>query len=426
MALMNRVLLSDILEVLGKTTLGARVELGLLNKSVLVMHVHCLPSLIPLVEVCVQFGFLSENIVLIPKPYSTIGAALEKLSRLGIEIRDERIYFHPGHYDEAAHVLLDRGAKKSLDRCAEIGADRLIIVDDGGFLSEKIAKHIRDTKFRIVSIQQTASGIARSQVRKTPFPKIDVSRSAAKRYFESKIISTGIFRKLRDSALIAEGMRIGVVGIGALGFSLARLLQSEGFDVRCFDLDRGRRRGRLRFCINAIGLLENTDIVLGCVGRNWMHDLSLSEPFKARRFVSCSSRSVEFQAILRASKVVLAGAGDPQYADYRVPIKGGRELTVYNGGFPINFDRHKEWETAEEISLTRALLLAGIVQSINIVDKPVVAKLHTGMQQAIVMHWLKINKFSCSNFDVSDDQLQEIGWWRSNSDGQLLQERVAG
>ena len=143
-----------------------------------------------------------KQIVLISKSYSTVPRIEDDLNGMGISVLGENAQFKPGYYDFAASFLLKSGCQKARDICAEIAKKgrkpRLVLVDDGGMLTETWWKHHKDERFDIVSVQQTASGTRRDPP-PTEVAKIDVARSAAKRHFESKIISAGVLKRLRTS-----------------------------------------------------------------------------------------------------------------------------------------------------------------------------------------------------------------------------------
>ena len=72
--------------------------------------------------------------------------------------------------------------------------------------------------------------------------------------------------------------------------------------------------------------------------------------------VSASSRDVEFHTLL---KTPCAKRRDAGFGIVDVTAPGGAIQRVLNGGYPVNFDRRREWESAREMVLTRLLLFAG-------------------------------------------------------------------
>jgi hypothetical protein len=94
---------------------------------------------------------------------------------------------------------------------------------------------------------------------------------------------------------------------------------------------------------------------------------------------------------------------------------------IFNGGFPINFDRQTEWERETEISLTRALVLLGILQALCVrkfSDTNRIEKLAIKAQRKLVCKWLDMNQRSCLDYGVSEAEFDSINWWLSASSGQ--------
>jgi 2-polyprenyl-3-methyl-5-hydroxy-6-metoxy-1,4-benzoquinol methylase len=62
---------------------------------------------------------------------------------------------------------------------------------------------------------------------------------------------------------------------------------------------------------------------------------------------------------------------------------------VLNGGFPVNFDREREWERFEEIMLTRKLILEGLFQAKGLSGtSPRAVMMNPAVQLRIVEEWL--------------------------------------
>ena len=91
-----------------------------------------------------------------------------------------------------------------------------------------------------------------------------------------------------------------------------------------------------------------------------------------------------------------------------------------NGGFPINFDRDKEWESDEAISLTRALVLLGALQSLYLdaaVPNTAIEKLSLLSQHVLVKTWLKRRLKACTDYGVEQRDFDNSAWWYQKSGG---------
>jgi release factor glutamine methyltransferase len=244
-----------------------------------------------------------------------------------------------------------------------------LILDEGGVL------HARFAGTNIAGVEQTSFGLRTDW----HYPSVLVCRSAAKLYFESQIIARGIIRKLASLELL-RGV-IGVIGLGALGGSLARQLLSRGIHVVGHDRDGGPVD--LHNIAAPLGdLLAQSDLILGCSGTDVLARADMGSLRGQKLFASCSSSNVEFKSILE--RLPPRGAFEPASG-----LIGGATCTVLNGGFPINFDRVTEWELFDEILLTRKLCFEGVVQASSLLGSPPRGvMLDPAVQLRLVHEWL--------------------------------------
>jgi hypothetical protein len=394
---------------------------------VILAHLHCLPSIIRLFDMLLtqDLSIPARQIMLIPKPYSTIPSAVEEVRKLGISVVRTPDRFEPGHYDEAVSSHLKEGCRKASNVCFDIAKGgrkpRLILVDDGGMLTETWWKLFRSTELEVISVQQTASGVRR-EPEPSKLAKIDVARSAAKRHFEAKIISEGVLKKIRDLDIIKDVTRIGVAGVGALGSALVRSLVEMDKQVKVYDIKECYSKPGGSNPVSSLGmLLWHSDLIFGCTGRNFLRigDLGKRRHPRPIHFVSCSSRDTEFLDLLRLGKVNRDKPSDP-FSRLRI-ILNERTHIIENGGFPINFDRYREQENAEEIVLTRALVLAGIFQAMCVKSsqrRENALMLSPGIQRALVLKWLDLTGQKPQKFLDDADGIDNLGWWRHNSFGE--------
>lgn len=396
--------------------------------TVILAHLHCLPSTIKFFQTLTRddLSIPSTQIILIPKPYSTIAAVAATLSRMGLSVLSGSIPFKPGYYDYPASLLLKSGCRKASSVCLGLKKKgrkpRLVLVDDGGMLTETWWRHFETGEFEIVSVQQTASG-ARRDPRPDEVAKIDVARSAAKRQFEAKIVAAGVLKKAAELDVLKTSCQLGIAGVGALGSALASNLAKSGRCVSLYDVKPEFPRPPKSARYARIGVfLNECDLVFGCTGRNFLKadHLRKIRANHSIHFVSCSSRDTEFLDLLRFGKIERETVGDG-FGRLQVSFEGRKPHFVENGGFPLNFDRTKEQEGAEEIVLTRALVLAGIFQALCVKVKERrenVLMLSPSLQQALVYQWLGVTKKSPSQFDAGAD-VGTLDWWINQSFGML-------
>jgi hypothetical protein len=406
-----------LLGSLTRDTLGEAGEASDPAKCVLVMHVHVLPSLMLLIDRLIGLGFREEAIIVVGKSYSTIPAAAADLAERGVVfIAGRADEFSPGYFDHANRTILARACHQAAGLASELNSERAILVDDGGLLSEVWYSEVGRYRLHVVSVQQTASGLF-SESRpfaQSPFVKIDVARSAAKSYFEARIIAEGTFRAVESLGALTDIHRIGIVGLGRVGRNLAKRL-SHRFEVTGYDRNRSQAKGlNVTLAPDAAALVQGAEVIFGCTGVSWLTPELLPE--KGRRvFASCSSRDVEFANLLRTHRA------DPYLS--RAPfgrlIYRTHEAThiVLNGGFPINFDRTREWEHVEEICLTRALVLLGILQALRVCPKEreQVYPLDAACQAKLTRRWMAQVGTPVQFFGVGPGEAEDDGWWERRS-----------
>ena len=199
------------------------------------MSTFC-PPLSALFERLVELGFKPRSIVIAPKIYSTISGARAKLRKLGCQIVEPKdLRFMPGCYDKYAVNSLGLAVEKTLELASSRNAKRCILVDDGGILTGIWARHSSQfPSLDAVSVQQTASGLYRYRLN-TPAYRINVASSAAKTYFEFKIIVDGALRKVLSLHLLNKAHSVSIIGLGALGSRLAHTLIRRGHHVSAYD-----------------------------------------------------------------------------------------------------------------------------------------------------------------------------------------------
>jgi hypothetical protein len=393
---------------------------------VILAHLHCVTSIAKLFSMLLKHNPLipSRQIILIPKPYSTMPSVAEELVKLGIAVIWTAAHLCPGHYDAAASQHLKEGCKKAVHICFDIAKKgrrpRLILVDDGGMLTETWWNNFKSAEIDVVSVQQTASGVRREPVPST-LAKIDIARSAAKTKFEARIISEGVLRKVRDLDIIKRITRVGVVGVGPLGCALASSLVQMGKQVNLYEVKKYHCQPSGSYPMESLTkLLRLSDLIFGCTGKNFLKSTVLSNIKQNRHFVSCSSRDIEFLDLLRLGTIEKPAPVD---VFGRMEIGLGEQThIVENGGFPINFDRTKEQEGAKEIVLTRALVLAGILQAMCVKinqRRETELMLSPCLQRAVVFKWLEINGNKVEQYlGSSEGDVEGLDWWRKNSFGQ--------
>jgi hypothetical protein len=361
---------------------------------VMLCHVHCLPSMLAFFEWFANRRIFKGRIIVVPKPYSTIPAVVERLKAMGISVVERPIELIIGHYDECCSELLRDGIRRAIQlarsRAEWSSGCRVVLVDDGGQLTEAWKRYVAhaesEQEIPAVSVQQTSSGMRKENLERTRgIVKIDMARCYAKRHFEAGVIADGIIRKVQSMGLLSKGVRAGVVGVGAIGRKLALALTAQGFEVRMYDSAgiAGHIPGA-RILASSGACINESDVVFGCVGACWIEEDSV--PGFAGDFVSCSSRDIEYLSLLNSGRT-RADANDWFSC---AGTRDGAGWKIHNWGFPINFDRACEWEDPIGITLTRALLIVSVLLALRVgVRNPCeIVSIPSLVEREVVARWL--------------------------------------
>jgi hypothetical protein len=392
------------------------------DRVIILAHIHCLPSTRYIFQFLInEYGVKSSNILLMPKSYSTVPSALEQIARFGIGIVRNGGEVKPGHYDQSALaglIEICRRGTEIAEKMARRGTrPRIVLLDDGGLLTERwINRHdgsLSNRDVDVVSVQQTASGVFRKPMTAT-IPKINIAYSAAKRKFESVIVAGGVRRKILESLNLSVATKVvGIAGYGAIGSALATKMRDYAHDVLVYD--RVDIVTELEV-VSQRDLLKRADVIFGCTGKNWLSLDAFDKSKGPKEYISCSSRDVEFQRVLQHRF--------DRYLDNRefgrIRLQSPKHQIVENGGFPINFDRNTEWERPSEIALTRALMLAGILQAMCLPmpnRKEWNIQLSPKVQMDLVCRWLAICDRTSEEFGISTADAHSARWWEKGSLG---------
>ncbi len=265
------------------------------------------------------------------------------------------------------------------------------------FVPSELLEH-----YRIIGIEKTSAGFFDIEKRGLPpFPMIDVANCFAKRYLESPLIAKAIVTKL--FSLLPKPSRklhYGVVGLGSVGQAIIEQLLKRGQKLIVFDVNSELMKpfeqdSRFVCAKDTRDLIATCDWIFGCSGR----DISESSIEQLRiaphdkTLVSCSSEDKEFLSLL-----CFIDKQKPSISDLLDTLEYHSELgatiRVLRGGFPANFDSSGESVPANEIQLTRALVVGAVLQSAQFFnDEDILAQsgvhpLNWDVRQFIVSEWL--------------------------------------
>lgn len=333
-----------------------------LANTVLVGCQHLLETTGALIEELFACGLRPEHTFLMGKVYSSNDGVVERLRKLGVSVTAGSRATEPGGLADAmtndATALWEWVLARGL-------TDRLVLVlDDGGHVTRTVPEwaECRAESRGVIGVEQTAGGL---KVRRRGFLRCDVvsvAESAAKRLLESPMIVEAVRDRLIRSIPNLAKQRVGILGCGALGRSLADWVQEHGTLAGVYDVKRTDHLSEAR---SPHELVEASDVVIGCTGEP---SLALGHIRGAQGrpliLASASSGDVEFSEILRHVRCTPMGTHVCPDLAIRRGASVKRPITVLRSGTPVNFDNSPESVPGDKIQITRALLFAGVAQAL--------------------------------------------------------------
>ena len=333
------------------------------QSTVFVCLQHLLETTGSLIQKLLCSGADASNVFLLGKKYSSCAKVSEKLRGLNVCLL------------ENSHVEIDKGFSYSIrvdvERLWQTVVENLhnnnyvkniVVLDDGGRCIESIPEQVL-SKYNVVCVEQTSSGKQRLLDSSSLCTVIDVASSKSKTGLESPLIANKAMDILMFENVLKENIKtIGVVGIGNIGKCLVSNLEAYGgfnivqLDIKMFDVDLFRHKLQ--------ELFERCDLVLGCTGRDITETIDFSRVSGRKIFASLSSEDIEFRTLLSKFSNEFEAV---KSNDMNICCTGiDYDYTLLSKGYPINFDGSPHSVDPVSISLTRGLLWAGIIQSMNI------------------------------------------------------------
>jgi S-adenosylhomocysteine hydrolase len=297
----------------------------------------------------------------------------------------------------------------------------VVILDDGGACITNVPHYIRE-KYSVVGVEQTSSGLSALPKHPLSFPIIEVASSAAKQLIESPMIAEAVVKKLSTILpMRKESLSCGVAGLGIIGAVVTQKLLSLNHKVIAYDKnsEKGQNLGKALRATDIKAIFEGSKYIFGCTGKDITENLDITDINSAKTFISCSSQDKEFLTLLKIFEE--KSCRYQNVLDHLECSLNGQTVKVYRGGFPINLDNSGESVKANDIQLTRALLLGGVLQGIVYAlhypkKKNIRYMLHPAIQSFVVGHWMNYG----STFLFSPallEAFQDWSWIKSQSRG---------
>lgn len=370
---------------------------------------HLLFTTIDLIKSLIRLGAKPHNIHIMGKIYSNCPMVIAQLIEMGVNYYPSTKPLQFGYFDYYFNEDIANMWANVAATITNVKSDKIIILDDGSKCATSIPKLLSDN-YKVFAIEQTSSGVANIIKKNTALPFINVAYAAAKQILEPPMIAQAVIQKLdRILPLQSHSLVCGVVGIGAIGRAVARKLLSLNHEViiydRC-DSNYNLMKGKIKTANNILSLFQKCEYIFGCTGEDITLSLDINKIQETKHLISCSSQDIEFQSLLHiiqdnssssssSSSCTTNVLDDIEYSTDRATFN------IFRGGYPVNFDNSGKSVPANDIQLTRGLLLGGIVQAVfhlvqGINQKPQQYMLHPKIQKLIVkdlLHKSKIQIF---------------------------------
>jgi hypothetical protein len=283
----------------------------------------------------------------------------------------------------------------------------IIVIDDGGALISAVASAAKacGTTRPIACVEQTQRGLHAAHpatgTRTAPpggIAIVNVAQSLSKLVLESRLIGTSVVENIQawlsllgvsaTDDLRASSLTIGVIGFGSVGGAVAAELQAHDVVPHIYDSNRNRlaeaKRRRYNVALTLEDFLAGCSVIVGATNGSWLDRRTAAYLRDEVILASASSGDIEFHGLpaeWKADQLTVldpalpSSAFDTIHGEIRMYRPDQATMHILNGGFPVNFNGALDPIDPGQIQLTRALMLAGILQIIGCdgVDAPSLA-----------------------------------------------------
>lgn len=373
---------------------------------------HPLQTSINVIDGLIRLGAQPKNIFILGKRYSECEAVVTALIRKGVHYQPCSMQTNIGRYSYSFIRDINWLWAGLVEQIKEEDVDEILILDHGGHAIAFVPLMLLQ-QYKVLGIEKTTAGFINSEKHGIPpIPIIDVANSAAKRFLESPLIAEAVVNKI--VSYLPENINdfiFGVVGLGSIGEAVANRLRSLGCRLIVHDINPGKLlsiQGKPNiFCTHDLtALIAESDYIFGCSGRDIsegrLEQFRLSSSNKV--LISCSSEDKEYLSLLHMINQYSLKEHEP-LDDIEYHTEFGSTIHLLRGGFPVNFDHSGESVPANDIQLTRSLVLAAVLQASEYFKGPQIKKgvyaLDSSYQRFVINEWLKYQ-------DTSNIQPEEL------------------
>ena len=342
-----------------------------LSSVKLVACQHILGTTVDLLKMLATKGLKPSNTYIIGKCYSTNKSVFEKIKKMGIHIDESsQLYDSKQPFDKQFESYIDSFVKNSINNNQK---EKVVVLDDGGQLISTFNNKYKGDFSDVSGVEQTSSGFEKISKINLKFPVINIARSKTKLEIESPIIANIVIKEIYHlfKRRRLKNPKILLIGGGYVGNSITNQL-SKRYEVDLYDL----LTHNAPFPGDYSSKLKEYDVIFGATGRSILKPSEYSLLKDNAVLISASSSDREF-SVGEIRKELPRNPNCHNDLEYKNTV-------IVNGGFPVNFTGRKHSAPPAKIMLTRALLLAGVLEANKLNDKIGIVELPNSIQELII------------------------------------------
>jgi hypothetical protein len=285
---------------------GSEFNFG--EDTALVAVQHMLLQTVDLFKTTAAMGLKLKNIFALGKVYSNSPPVIGTLRSMGITVIDSTTP-EPGEFRSYFQRDVDRLWHVVTEALRHRNIRRILVLDDGGVCITSVPPEVLQ-RYTLCGVEQTSLGMFLFEEKPPPFAVMSWARAAVKLEIGGPIFSQCFIDRLHTEFLhgrALQGKRLGVIGMGSIGRSVANLAVRQGNEVLYYDPNTDLHLpSTLRETVTRVDsvadLMVRCDYVLGCSGRNPFKDKWPLEHRFGIKLLSASSGDQEFGPIIRDLK----------------------------------------------------------------------------------------------------------------------------
>jgi S-adenosylhomocysteine hydrolase len=294
------------------------------------------------------------KVFLLGKCYSSSPEVFSDLYRSGFQVSFKSFAYNSHmRFDQLYKQTIDLFVREAISKMRFEEIDRLIVLDDGGYLIAAIEALADELPVPIVCIEQTSSGFRHLDQLALRMPVINVARSQAKLTLEAPFIVESALQRFQHCVSDEEWQdkKVLILGCGAIGTALREELRREKVAVACYD-------PALHNPETFVVRLQEADVIFGCSGTASLKYEDFSLLKQGATLASVSSSDREFEAYRFRQQFPVSSNCLHTYTDSKIRL--------LQSGFPINFWGSRNNMEMWKIQLTMSLLMSGVFQSLRV------------------------------------------------------------